>query len=241
MAERDGILSLAEERRMLKLVRTGDRISREKIFLANRPLVYRLAHRYRHFGISMDDLVHEGFLGLLHAIDRFRPQRTTRLATYATWWIRFTIRRAIATMRGPICLPTPLLGSLHGLEQSRQQLMASLGREPTRQELAAHMHCPVTRVRTLEHVSGGTISPPEEWAAGQPTPLDLATKTSLHHALADGICQLTPLESRILRLRYGLDGADPLPLDAIAHRCRVGKHRVQLLAAGALKKLRAVL
>ncbi|MDR3117228.1 MAG: sigma-70 family RNA polymerase sigma factor [Puniceicoccales bacterium] len=241
MEREDGPLSLAEERHLLERVRTGDRSAREKIFLSNRLLVYRLAHRYRHLGIPLDDLIHEGFLGLHRAIDRFQPRQTIRLATYATWWVRFAIRRAIATLRGPVSLPTPLLATLHGLEKSRYLLRERLGRAPTAQELARHMHCPVTRVRTLEHVSGGTVSPREDWVESQPTPRDLATDASLLQAIREGLVSLAPLEARVLRLRYGLDGSPPLTLDAIGRRCHLDRDRVRQLTASALKKLRSSL
>jgi RNA polymerase primary sigma factor len=232
--------SLAEERTLLDHIRTGDMRARERMILANRPLVYKLAHRYKHLGIPLDDLIHEGYLGLLHAIDRFQPRGEARLATYATWWVHFHIRRAIATLRWPVSLPPPVMGQLYGLRRCLEELSDRLGHSPTDRELAHTMGCSATHIRTLRAVSGEFVAaanidreiPPD------PTPLDQLAHASLHHELQRGLERLSSIESRVLHLRYGLGGQDPLPQEAVGRRCHMNRTQVREIEKSALKKLR---
>jgi RNA polymerase sigma factor (sigma-70 family) len=203
----------------------------------------------------LEDLIHEGYLGLIHAIGLFRPRGGTRLISYAVWWIRHYMWKAIAAQRGPIGLPPQLLQRVRTLRNSSRRLSEHLLREPTVQELALAMGLSVAQIRTLLHVGGETLStdfsrpdpaPPETPAefladSEQPTPLEHLTVHSLHHALRDGLRRLGRREADVLRLHYGLDGTPPRTLESIGRRWKLSGERVRQMERNALQKLRNLL
>jgi RNA polymerase sigma factor (sigma-70 family) len=236
-------MSLAEERNLLDRTRTGDLCARGQIILAHGAIIRRLARRYGHLGLPLDDLMQEGYLAMLHAIERFRPQGTTRLATYAVWWIRHYMWRAIAAQRGPLCLPASVLRQIRELREADEGLGRQLRREATCRELAEEMGRPVTQVRTLRRVSGERLPAAEEDLdrlpdVSQPSPLEHITSLSLHDALRAGLKKLNRREAQVIRLRYGLDGSLPMTLESIGRRQATSRESVRLLERSALRKLR---
>jgi RNA polymerase primary sigma factor len=246
-----GELSFEEERRLLERTRTGDLHARGQIALAHGGIIRKLALRYGRFGLPLDDLIQEGYLAIYHAIERFQPQGTTRLASYACWWIRHFMWRAIAAQRGPLRVPAPLLRRLGDIHCASERLSRQLRREPTCQEVAKEMGCPATQIRTLRQVSGeflpGAAGAGQAWAAeqlpdvSQPTPLEHITSTSLHDALRSGLERLSRQEAKVLRLHYGLDGALPMTLEHIGKRHALSRESVRQLEQSALRKLRGII
>jgi RNA polymerase primary sigma factor len=219
--------------------------ARHRIIMANVGLVKSLARRYYRWGVPLEDLIHEGYLGLIRAIDRFRPRGNARLSTYATWWIRYYLRRAIANQSRTIHLPPSLLGSLRALEQNSRELSSKLGRSPADGEISISMNRPVSHVRTLQHVNGGTVpihsSDDFLYDSNQPTPLEHLVRHSLHHEIGNWLKHLSPREARILRLRYGLDGKRSLSCEETGRRCKLCGERVRQIEIGALQRLRTFL
>lgn len=248
----EGLLSPREEQELLRKIRTGDQSSRRRVILANVGLVRKMAHRYRHCGIPLDDLIHEGHLGLIHAIDRFDPSAGNRLSTYAVWWIRHFIRNAIASQSRAFSLPLHILQNLHRLHSESDRWRREHHCEPTPEQLARATGFSPTKVRTLRLVSGGTVALEE--AAGddeeslswlekipdgnQPTPLDQLMRQSLVVDLKRWMSTLSPRERDILRWHYGLEGTAPLSFEEISQRCNLTRERVRQIEKEALKKLR---
>ncbi|MDR0340350.1 MAG: sigma-70 family RNA polymerase sigma factor [Puniceicoccales bacterium] len=240
------LMSLAEERRLLEQTRTGDLHARNRIVLAHSAIVRKLARRYGRSEFPVEDLIQEGYLAIFHAIDRFRPQGTTRLATYATWWIRHYMWRAIAAQRGPLCLPPAALQQIRELREADEGLSRQLRRGATCRELATELGRPVTQIRTLRCVYGERLS-----AAGdelerisdvsQQTPLEHVTSISLRNALRVGLKKLSRQEAHVIRLRYGLDGSLPMTLENIGRRHAKSRESIRLLERSALRKLREAL
>jgi RNA polymerase primary sigma factor len=238
-------LTLHEEQRLLASVRTGDWVARNRIIMANVGLVKSLASRYCRCGVPPEDLVHEGYLGLIRAIDRFQPMGKIRLATYATWWIRHYLRRAVARQSQSVHLPSAVLGSLRSLGQTSSRLRSILGREPDSREISQNMGRSVSHIRTLQHVQGGSIPihQAEDFLcdSNQPTPLEHLVRHSLHHEIGEWLDRLPPREARILRLRYGLDKGKPLNCKETGKRCRLCGERVRQIELQALRRLRTFL
>lgn len=243
---------MGEERELLRKIRTGDQSSRRRVILANVGLVRKMAHRYRNCGLPLDDLIHEGHLGLIHAIDRFDPSAGNRLSTYAVWWIRHFIRNAIASQTRAFAVPLHILQNLQRLHSESDRWRREFNCEPTSEQLARATGFSLTKVRTLRLVSGGTIALDEPAGEGeealtwlekipdgnQPTPLDQLMRQSLAVDLRRWMSTLSQRERNILQWHYGLDGVAPISFDEISLRCKLTRERVRQIEKEALKKLR---
>jgi RNA polymerase sigma factor (sigma-70 family) len=225
--------------------------ARAQLIHSNLRLVVSIARRYQGHGLSLLDLIQEGSLGLMRAVDKFDPSRGLKFSTYATYWIRQSVGRAIADQGRTVRLPVHLGERLSRLARVRQQLTQSLDRDPTTEELAAESGLTLEQVVRAEraaltpasldepHTEDGTgsladmISDPLD-----PSPLDRVTHSLLRDDLREALSNLSPREHHILRLRYGLDGESAHTLEEIGRRLGLTRERVRQLEGEALRKLR---
>jgi len=243
-------LPLTERRRLEQQVAAGER-ARAQLINSNLRLVVSIARRYQGHGLSLLDLIQEGSLGLMRAVDKFDPGRGLKFSTYATYWIRQSVGRAIADHGRTVRLPVRLGERLARLARVRQQLIQRLDREPTPEEVASEAGLTPEQVTRAEqaaltptsldepHTEDGTgtlaevISDPL-----QPSPLDEVSHALLRDDLSEALSHLTPRERHILCLRYGLYGETALTLEQIGQRLNLTRERVRQLESEALKKLR---
>jgi len=239
-----------ERRRIEQRVTAGDQ-ARAQLINSNLRLVVSIARRYQGHGLGLLDLIQEGSLGLMRAVDKFDPTRGLKFSTYATYWIRQSVGRAIADQGRTVRLPVHLGERLSRLARVRQQLAQNLNREPTPEEVASELGLTPDQVTRAEqaaltpasldeaHTDDGTGSLAEIIADPlQPSPLDEVSHGLLRDDLSEALSHLTSRERNILRLRYGLDGETALTLEQIGQRLSLTRERVRQLEGEALKKLR---
>ena len=249
------LLDAAEEQALARRARAGDGEAERHLIEANLRLVISLARRYVHRGLSLLDLIEEGNVGLLHAVRKFDPDRGTRFSTYATWWIRQAIVRALANQARMVRLPVHVELLLSQYAKAQRALQQALGRAPTPAELAARLGRTVEQVEDLEHLrqqrtlsldapagSGGTgslqdVIPDPEGPPGVGLAAALRARADLAGVLQD----LSDPERRVIAGRFGLDGEEPMTLEAIGKQMGVTRERVRQIEAAALKRLGALL
>ncbi|MGQ9926435.1 MAG: sigma-70 family RNA polymerase sigma factor [Chloroflexaceae bacterium] len=243
-------LPLTERRRLEQQVAAGER-ARAQLINSNLRLVVSIARRYQGHGLSLLDLIQEGSLGLMRAVDKFDPGRGLKFSTYATYWIRQSVGRAIADHGRTVRLPVHLGERLARLARVRQQLIQRLDREPTPEEVASEAGLTpeqVTRAEQAALTPASLDEPHTEDGTGtlaevisdpfQPSPLDEVSHALLRDDLSEAMSHLTPRERHILCLRYGLHGETALTLEQIGQRLNLTRERVRQLESEALKKLR---
>jgi len=244
-------LSPSEEAALARRARKGDDVAREKLITAHLPLVARIARAYQGFGLSLGDLISEGNIGLMRAVDRFDPDKGARLATYGGIWINQTIRRAIGNQGRTVRLPVHVVERIIRMREIESRLEEELKRTPTDAELATEMNLQPARVAHLRSAALRITSldvPLEE--GGQRlvdiitddrsswTPAHEAERQTSADALAELFESLKPRERLVLRRRFGLMGAAEHTLDAIGKKLGLTRERVRQIENGALKKLR---
>lgn len=240
----------AEHRRMEERVAAGER-ARAQLINSNLRLVVSIARRYQGHGLSLLDLIQEGSLGLMRAVDKFDPSRGLKFSTYATYWIRQSVGRAIADQGRTVRLPVHLGERLSRLARVRQQLTQQLDREPTPEEVATELGLTPDQVTRAEqaalvpasldeaHTDDGSGSLAEIIADPlQRSPLEEISHGLLREDLSEAMSHLTPRERNILQLRYGLGGENALTLEQIGQRLSLTRERVRQLESEALRKLR---
>jgi RNA polymerase primary sigma factor len=225
--------------------------ARDRLIRANTRLVISIAKRYRGYGLQFLDLIQEGNLGLMKAIEKYDYRRGNRFSTYATWWIRQAVSRALANHGRTIRIPAHLGGRIRKLYQIGQELEQELGRQPSAEEIAEKMGMPAERVRWMLRTSRQPIQ--LERPVGnesdaelgdfiedveQPMPADTAAQNMLTEELGDILDQLTPREARILRLRYGLQDGESRTLKEVGEMFGLSRERIRQLEKEALRKLR---
>ncbi len=246
------LLTSEEEIDLAKRMLNGDEYAKAKLSEANLRLVVSIAKRYAgRTSMQFLDLIQEGNIGLLKAVEKFDYTKGFRFSTYATWWIRQSITRAMADQARTIRIPVHMVETIHKLTRVKRQLLQELGRDPTQEEIAKAMDIPEEKVAEIQKIAQEPIS--IETPVGEEedskmsdfiedetvkSPVEVATQNLLREQLLGVIETLTPREQKVIRLRYGLDDSHPRTLEEVGKEFNVTRERIRQIEAKALKKLR---
>nr|WP_139795979.1 RNA polymerase sigma factor RpoD [Clostridium acidisoli] len=245
------LLSPDEEISLAQRIEEGDQIAKKKLAEANLRLVVSIAKRYVGRGMQFLDLIQEGNLGLIKAVEKFDYRKGYKFSTYATWWIRQAITRAIADQARTIRIPVHMVETINKLIRVSRQLLQELGREPQAEEIAKIMEMPVDKVREIMKIAQEPVSletpigEEEDSHLGDfipdddaPAPAEAAAFTMLKEQLINVLDTLTPREEKVLRLRFGLDDGRARTLEEVGKEFNVTRERIRQIEAKALRKLR---
>jgi len=248
------LLSLEEETALARRVLKGDEAARQKMIQSNLRLVVRIAKDYDNFGLSLMDLISEGNFGLIKAVERFDPDKGGKLSTYASWWIKQAIKRALASNGKTIRLPVHMVDRIAQMRRITARLTAEIGREPHNEEIAAAMEIPLAKVVHMKSIANraASLDQPvgEEGDAtlgdlvkddSERTPFETLRGKSDNAEIAEMLGALEPREAEILTHRFGLNGESPLTLEEVGDRFKLTRERVRQLQQSALMQLRRIM
>ena len=248
------LLKPEDEVKLAARIKKGDKKARTKMIRANLRLVVKIAHDYSNLGLPLLDLISEGNIGLMKAVERFDPKKGGKLSTYAAWWIKQSIKRALANQGKTIRLPVHLVDKISKMKRASYQLSEKLGREPTDAELAAKLDMSPAKVTQLRSISvrPASLDAPigEDDVAefseivgdeNALTPFELLRDKTLREDISEVLSEIEPREAEILILRFGLDGSKPQTLEEVGKKFKVTRERVRQIQNIALSKLRRIM
>ena len=246
------LLSADEEKALARqIIQQNDMASRERMVRSNLRLVVNIAKNYVGRGLALPDLIEEGNIGLLKAVEGFDPENGCRFSTYASWWIKQAIKRALINSVQSIHIPAYMVEMISKLKQAMRELEESLGRMPTIDELSVHLKMSPKKLKIIRKAVRAFHSPTQSGSADgeltinemvadthNPGPAEMVRDSDELSQLAQLLSEIDEREGRILRMRYGLDGQDPMTLKEIGQRVGLTRERVRQIEHESLRKLR---
>ncbi len=245
------LLTREEETKLAARVKRGDKRAREHMIKANLRLVVKIAHEYSNLGLPLLDLINEGNIGLMKAVERFNPNKGAKLSTYAALWIKQSIRRALSNQSKTIRLPVHIVDKVHKLHRANLKLTETLGREPSDTELGERIGVSAARVAQLRKLGVNPISLDAPIGdeddnrfsdivedEGATSPYEQLRAKMGRQEIRQHVKHLSPREAEIVTLRYGLDGREPRTLEVVGKKFKVTRERVRQIQEIALNKLR---
>jgi RNA polymerase primary sigma factor len=245
------LLSAKDEVRLAKLIEKGDHDAKNALIEANLRLVVSVAKRYMGRGLNLLDLIQEGNLGLIRAVEKFDYRKGFKFSTYATWWIRQAVSRAIADQARTIRIPVHMVDAINRVTRTQRQLLQDLGREPTATEIGELLDLPPHKVEELQKLARETVSLEApmgdtdaslgDFIEDDPTrqPEAIAAEKIMREDLAKTLAGLPDRERRIIELRYGLGGLEPMTLEQVGHEFGVTRERIRQMEIKTLRRLQA--
>ncbi|MDA0294166.1 MAG: RNA polymerase sigma factor RpoD/SigA [Verrucomicrobia bacterium] len=248
------LLTPQDEVKLAKQIKRGNKKAREKMITANLRLVVKIAHDFGNYGLPLLDLISEGNIGLMKAVERFDPNKGGKLSTYASWWIKQSIKRALANQSKTIRLPVHLVDKIGKIRRVAAQMAEELGHEPSTEELAEELGLPIAKVAHLKTVAvrpaslDAKISADDDTAFGDlvgddraEDPFEALRDKDLQDEVGDLLNVLDPRERKIIAFRFGLDGGRERTLEEVGQKFGVTRERIRQLQNIALLKMRKAL